>query len=113
MQKIRRGILGFGWSLVWLPIGLTLLALGNLGQARQAPAHPNMIFILTDDQRWDSMSSTGHPFVKTPNIDRIANEGLRFRNFFVTTPLCSPSRGSFLTGQYVHKHKVLDNSNHN
>jgi N-acetylglucosamine-6-sulfatase len=51
----------------------------------------------------------GHPFVKTPNIDRIGNEGALFRNAFITAPLCSPSRASFLTGQYPHTHGITDN----
>ncbi len=70
---------------------------------------PNIVFIITDDQRWDCLSATGHPFLKTPNIDRIAREGVIFDNAFVTTPLCSPSRSSFLTGQYVHKTRVYGN----
>ena len=74
---------------------------------------PNIVFILTDDQRWDALSSAGHPFLRTPNVDRLAREGARFRNAFVTTPLCSPSRGSFLTGLYVHAHGVHDNRDHN
>ncbi len=57
---------------------------------------PNIVFILVDDLRWDALGVAGHPFVKTPNIDRIAKEGVTFRNTFVTTPLCSPSRASFL-----------------
>ena len=81
------------------------------GIASAAP--PNIVFILTDDLRFDALSIAGHPFVKTPNIDRIGREGARFRNMFVTTPLCSPSRASFLTGQFVHKHGVLDNTDHN
>jgi arylsulfatase A-like enzyme len=48
---------------------------------------PNIIFILIDDLRWDGLSATGHPYAKTPNIDRIAHEGAIFRNAFVTTPL--------------------------
>src|SRR6266542_3321168 len=70
---------------------------------------PNIVFILVDDLRWDALCVAGHPFVKTPNIDRIAKEGVTFRNTFVTTPLCSPSRASFLTGQYAHKHNIVGN----
>jgi len=70
---------------------------------------PNFVFILVDDMRWDVMSCVGHPFVKTPNIDRIAASGARFANTFVTTSLCSPSRASFLTGAYPHTHGVMTN----
>jgi N-acetylglucosamine-6-sulfatase len=73
---------------------------------------PNLVFILVDDLRWDGLSCMGHPFAKTPNIDRIAKEGALFKNFFVSIPLCSPSRGSFLTGQYAHAHGVIDNTDH-
>lgn len=68
---------------------------------------PNIIFVLIDDLRWDEMD---YPFVKFPHLQRIAREGVRFRNAFVTTPLCSPSRASFLTGQYAHKHGIIDNT---
>ena len=51
----------------------------------------------------------GHPFVKTPHIDRIGREGALFRNAFLTTPLCSPSRASFVTGQYAYTHGITDN----
>ena len=71
---------------------------------------PNIIFILTDDQRYDAMSCAGHPWLKTPNMDRLAKEGVLFKNAFVTTSLCSPSRGSFLTGCYAHTHEVFRNS---
>lgn len=87
-----------------------LLAGGAFSRGRAAaPARPNFVFVLVDDQRWDSLSCLGHPFLKTPNVDRIAREGATFRNFFVTTPLCSPSRASFLTGQFVHTHGVRSN----
>jgi N-acetylglucosamine-6-sulfatase len=71
---------------------------------------PNIVFILSDNQRWDFMSCAGHPFVQTPNMDRLASEGILFSNAFVTTSLCSPSRASFLTGQYAHTHGVKNNS---
>ena len=70
---------------------------------------PNIIFILTDDHRWDAFGCMDHPFLKTPNLDRIAGEGVMFENSFCTTSLCSPSRASFLTGQYGHTHGVKTN----
>jgi arylsulfatase A-like enzyme len=70
---------------------------------------PNVLVVLTDDQRWDAMSCAGHPLLKTPNIDRLAAEGGRFTNMFVTTSLCSPSRASILSGLYGHRHGVLNN----
>ena len=70
---------------------------------------PNIIFILTDDHRWDAMSKLGHPVVETPRLDRLSDEGVHFTNAFVTTALCSPSRASFLTGTYAHTHGVKNN----
>src|ERR1035438_8477821 len=81
-------------------------------QRGAAASRPNVVFILMDDLRWDELGGMGHPWIKTPNIDRIAREGAIFRNAFVTTPLCSPSRASFLTGQYAHTHGVTDNTDH-
>lgn len=72
---------------------------------------PNILVILTDDHRWDALGFLGHPFLKTPNLDRIAKEGVHFSNAFVTTSLCSPSRASIFTGRYAHNHRVVDNYN--
>lgn len=70
----------------------------------------NVIFILTDDHRNDFMGFTGKlPWLKTPNMDRLAKEGAYVKNAFVTTSLCSPSRASILTGQYSHVHTIVDN----
>ena len=82
----------------------------NASRAFGADERPNFVFILTDDQRYDAMSCAGHPWAHTPNMDRIAKEGVRFRNAFVTTSLCAPSRACFLTGQYAHTHGIRHNS---
>src|SRR5438067_9577336 len=95
------------------PAWLVAVALAAVGSAAEkADPRPNIVFVLIDDLRWDALSCTGHLFVKTPNIDRIASEGATFHNAFVTTPLCFPSRASFLTGQYAHKHGITDNRDH-
>ena len=69
----------------------------------------NVIYILTDDQRFDELGFMS-PVIDTPNIDRLAQEGVHFKNAFVTTALCSPSRATILTGQYMHNHGVVDNN---
>ncbi|MBM4016764.1 MAG: sulfatase [Planctomycetes bacterium] len=94
--------------LRWSAAGAALAAGRRLAKAAEG-RRPNVVVILTDDQRWDAMSCAGHPFLKTPNIDRIAREGVRFANAFVTTSLCSPSRASLLSGRYAHSHGVRDN----
>jgi arylsulfatase A-like enzyme len=75
----------------------------------QEQKRPNIIFIITDDQQVGLLGIEGSPVSITPNIDRIGKEGVMFKNAFVITPLCSPSRASFLTGQYAHKHEVINN----
>lgn len=94
-----------------------LLLLALLSAASAVETRPNFIFIYTDDQRWDAMSVVQaehgergrYPWFKTPHMDRIAAEGVRFRNAFVTLALCAPSRAAFLTGRYNHLNGVVDN----
>jgi len=69
----------------------------------------NVIYILTDDQRYDEMGFL-NPVISTPNMDKLAKEGVHFANSFVTTSLCSPSRATILTGLYMHNHGVVDNN---
>ncbi|MCG6157143.1 sulfatase family protein [Rubinisphaera margarita] len=88
---------------------LSVFALGGISSVEAQVEKPNVIFILTDDQRDDTLSCEGHPFLKTPHIDRLANEGVRFANAFITTSLCSPSRASYLSGVYANTHGVVDN----
>ena len=92
-------------SLLSLPAGLMAASKNDTNTVQR----PNVVFILTDDMRWDAMSVAGHPHLKTPNIDRLAAEGVRFKNAFCTTSLCSPSRASLLSGVYAHTHGVRDN----
>ena len=93
---------------------LTALAGAPVSGLRAQPARrPNIVFILVDDLRWDELGCAGHPVVKTPHIDRLASEGAIFRGAFHTTPLCSPSRACFLTGQYAHRHGIIDNTARN
>jgi N-acetylglucosamine-6-sulfatase len=71
----------------------------------------NIVIVLTDDHRYDALGFMGHPFLETPHLDSLAKNGVHFKNAFVTTALCSPSRASILTGQYAHRHRVVDNQN--
>jgi N-acetylglucosamine-6-sulfatase len=96
-----------GTPLTWSALAL-LLGCGKT-EAPASPQRPNVLVILTDDQRWDAMSCAGHPFLRTPHMDRLAREGVRFQNAFCTTSLCSPSRASLLSGLYAHAHRVLNN----
>ena len=82
----------------------TLLTLGLLAAATlfgaDTPRKPNVIFILADDLGWGDAGYLGHPYARTPNLDRMAAEGTVISNFYVNGPVCSPSRASFMTGQY-------------
>ena len=69
---------------------------------------PNIIFILTDDQGAWAMHCAGNGDVHTPNLDRIAAQGIRFNNFFCASPVCSPARASILTGTIPSCHGVQD-----
>lgn len=82
----------------------------HVGRA-SGESRPNIVFILTDDQRADAVGFAPEPLlgIETPHIDRLAAEGARFENMFVTTSLCSPSRASFLSGLYAHAHGVTNN----
>lgn len=91
----------------FLGASVASLTFTRLAAARR---RPNFVFIFTDDQRYDAIRALGQqPWLRTPNIDRLLSRGANFRNAFVTTSLCAPSRSSFLTGCYAHTTGVLDN----
>ena len=68
--------------------------------------NPNIIFLLADDHRWDALGAAGNNIIKTPHLDKMAEEGVLFRNAFVTTSICASSRASILTGQYVSRNNI-------
>ncbi|MFN7935559.1 MAG: sulfatase [Bryobacteraceae bacterium] len=72
------------------------------------PRQPNILFIQTDDQRFDDLGCYGNPVIQTPNIDRLAATGVRFRNHFVATAICCCSRACILTGQNMMRHNIRD-----
>ncbi len=68
-------------------------------------SRPNILFIMTDQQRWDCLGANGNSIIQTPNLDRLAKQGANFTHCFVQAPVCVPSRASFFTGRYPHSHK--------
>jgi len=91
--------------------GIILLIFYTIAGAVAQEKKPNIVFILSDDHRHDFMGFTGAvPGLKTPHLDKLAQEGAHMSNAFVSTALCSPSRASILTGQYAHTHTIVDNS---
>jgi len=83
---------------------LLLLAMTAMAAAQQRA--PNVIFILTDDQRYDELGVTGHPVMKTPHLDALARRGAVFQQFFTTTAVCLPSRVNYVTGKWERSHTV-------
>jgi N-acetylglucosamine-6-sulfatase len=99
------------WTFICIVVLITCST--ALAQESGKVRRPNIVVVLVDDMRWDEFGEAGHNYIKTPNIDRIAKEGAYFINAFATTPLCSPSRASFLTGQYAHTNGIVDNTARN
>ena len=86
-------------------------SLANAADQSERSEPRNVVFVLSDDHRFDFMGfmPAAPEFLETPNMDRMATEGAHLVNSFVSTSLCSPSRASILTGQYMHHHQVVDN----
>ena len=84
-------------------IGFMLLScISEKKQKDGAEERPNIVFIIADDMAWDDSGAYGHPNIRTPNIDKLASDGMRFDNAFLTASSCSPSRTSIITGLYPH-----------
>lgn len=87
-----------------LVLALTFTPLATLHAA--APPKPNIVFIFADDWGWGDLSCHGHPYVKTPNIDRLAKEGTDFHRFSVASGVCSPSRTAVMTGHFPSRYCI-------
>lgn len=86
----------------------SLVLAGNSLLAADAPPKPNILFLLADDWRWDTLGCSGNKVAKTPNIDALAKEGVRFTECRVTTSICCVSRASILTGQHMARHGITN-----
>ncbi|MFT7197809.1 MAG: N-acetylglucosamine-6-sulfatase [Marinoscillum sp.] len=92
-------------------IFFALSTLYSCSEKKETEKRPNFLFVLVDDQPFDALGLMGrYPFLQTPNMDRLAKEGVLFTNFFCTQSICSPSRASFLTGTYPHMHGANQNN---
>lgn len=89
---------------------ILVLALSCSLVEAQSEAKPNLLFILTDQHRRDGVGAYGLTEVKTPNLDRIANEGIRFNRAYTAQPVCAPNRAAIMSGLYPHNHGVLENT---
>ena len=94
--------------LIIFGIMLSSLAMISCKEQKQ-DIQPNILFIMSDDHAEQAISAYGSKLIKTPNIDRIANEGILFKNSFVTNSICAPSRAVLLTGKYSHLNGLRDN----
>lgn len=91
------------WRILFYSL-LAILLIQCRNKDTQSEERPNVLFVLIDDQRNDLISCAGHPIVKTPTVDKLAEDGIRFTNMFVTTSICAASRASIITGLYESKH---------
>lgn len=97
------------------PLLTSVMASVISGIASLAPAlhaeskQPDIVFVLVDDLRWDALGFLDHPYLETPHIDKLREQGANMQNAFVTTSICCPSRATFLTGTLASRHGVIDN----
>ena len=98
---------------IYLPLYLLPAAVGAVScgnGAKEEARRPNILFIMTDDHTTQAMSCYGGRLIQTPNMDRIAGEGIRFDNCYATNALSGPSRACILTGKFSHENGFTDNA---
>ena len=108
LNKLKQNKLVFGGSLkrnFVLNLSLFILFLSSnvLSASSQKALPPNIIMVFVDDMGWGDFSCFGNKDVQTPHVDGLSQEGIRFYNFYVNSPICSPSRVAISTGQYPQK----------
>jgi arylsulfatase A-like enzyme len=91
-----------------IALSMSITVFNLVLQAAVAQTKPNIIFLLTDDHRWDALGAMGNKVISTPNLDALAGRGILFRNAYVTTAICCVSRASILSGKYESRHKIND-----
>ena len=94
--------------MLGLAFALAGAATTGLSARSAARGRPNILLIVTDDLGWGDLGCTGNRTVRSPNIDRLASDGVRFTNFYVSWPACTPSRSTILTGRYPQRNGLYD-----
>ncbi|MDX1982436.1 MAG: sulfatase-like hydrolase/transferase [Bryobacteraceae bacterium] len=96
-----------------MPIDRRAFLQAGLAASAQAqqPPRPNLLLFRTDQQRYDTIGALGNPHIRTPNLDKLVNDGVAFTNTYCQTPICTPSRASFFTGCYASSLDVNRNGN--
>ena len=84
-------------------VGCIVMAAYLTGCKQESATNPNIILCMADDQGWGDMAYNGHPVIMTPNFDDMAESGLRFARFYAAAPVCSPTRGSVMTGRHPNR----------
>jgi arylsulfatase A-like enzyme len=97
-------------DLLLIPVATAALTLSSCSAEKKEIKQPNIIYMMTDDHTTQAMTCYGGTLIQTPNLDRIANEGIRFDNCYVTNALSGPSRACILTGKFSHENGFKDNS---
>jgi len=85
---------------------LAFMVFALCGSTRAETKSPNIVVVFVDDMGWGDFSCFGNKEAQTPNVDRLAEEGIRFSQFYVNSPICSPSRCALATGQYPQRWKI-------
>jgi len=89
-----------------LLITASFILQANFAGRLDAAENPNILFIFADDWGWGDLGCHGHPYLKTPNLDRLASEGTEFYQFTVASGVCSPSRAAVMTGHFPARHSI-------